>query len=93
MTFTDLEKDDQQGMLLELIGDDCCAIEQIETALDLELAIEAALKKLSPKDRNDALTLLPLRLQGTDARRNPGADWHGLRAYPANRDAVQEIAV
>jgi DNA-directed RNA polymerase specialized sigma24 family protein len=64
MTFTDLEDDDQQGLLLELIGDDCCAIEQIESALDLELAIEGALKQLSPNDRDAALTLLHLRLQG-----------------------------
>ncbi len=64
LTFTDLENEDQQGMLLELVGDDCCAIEQIETAFDVELAIEDALKKLNPNDRDDALTFLRLRLQG-----------------------------
>jgi hypothetical protein len=61
-TFTDLENDDQQH--LELIGDDCSAVEQIESAIDLELAIEGALKKLSLNDRDDALTLIQLRLQG-----------------------------
>ncbi len=64
MTFTDLENDDQQGVLVELIGENCEAIERIETALDLELAIEGALKKLNPRDRDDALTLITLRLQG-----------------------------
>jgi len=75
LTLTDLENDDHQGMLLELIGDDCRAIEQIESALDLELAIERALKKLSPDDRDDALILIQLRLQGLTRKYVTGQAW------------------